>query len=155
MSDESMFVLQYYQQHFKLEALRILISTLNLSSADRANLAWSLLSNNSDTTPPTTIESSTNPDTASPTIGEPPVEADSTLTAAFSTLSVSSAEATSTPTAIVDEADGYTEIDAALAKGSVLNIHKGIYFNVPMDPKDGVTLYYITRGRKLGVFSGW
>ncbi|KAG2338576.1 hypothetical protein BDR05DRAFT_951859 [Suillus weaverae] len=109
------------------------------SAGSEDTLAKNLLSNNSDTMSPTTSES--------------PTKANSTLT--ISALSVSSAEANSTPTVIVDEADGYAEIDAALAMGSVLNVHKSTYFNVPMDPKDGVTLYYITRGRKLGVFSGW
>ncbi|KAG1825474.1 uncharacterized protein BJ212DRAFT_1474869 [Suillus subaureus] len=59
------------------------------------------------------------------------------------------------PTTIIDSTDGYADADAALAFGSILNVHKGVYFNVPLTPTDGITVYYVTRGCKIGVFSGW
>ncbi|KAG1800906.1 uncharacterized protein HD556DRAFT_1438905 [Suillus plorans] len=144
-----------------LEAFRLLLLTLNLSSADCIKLASSLLPNNAIGESPTKADSpltvsaaKANSTPVSLIIGEEsPTEANSTLT--ISTLNISAAKVNSTPTIVWDDMDRYAEIDAALAMGSVLNIHKGVYFNVPVNHQTGVTLYYITRGRKLRVFSGW
>ncbi|KAG2048693.1 hypothetical protein BDR06DRAFT_975783 [Suillus hirtellus] len=73
-------------------------------------------------------------------------KANSTLTTA--------AKANSTITVIVDGVDKGAKMDAAPATSSVLNMYKGTYFNVPVDPEARVNLYYITKGQKLGVFSG-
>ncbi|KAJ8582520.1 hypothetical protein M405DRAFT_846382 [Rhizopogon salebrosus TDB-379] len=57
---------------------------------------------------------------------------------------------------IMDDTDHYADhVDAAIARGSVLNTHMSTYFNVPLNPNPNVKLYYITRGHKIGVFSGW
>ncbi|KAG1785080.1 uncharacterized protein HD556DRAFT_1314529 [Suillus plorans] len=139
------------------EALVMLLSTLNLSSADRAKLASNLLfdsadkdltSDTADSQTATAVSSVTGESLAENSIPTFSVaKANSALTAA--------AKANSTPTVIVDGVDKGAEMDAALATGSVLNVYKGTYFNVPVDPKAGVNLYYITKSRKLGVFSGW
>jgi hypothetical protein len=71
------------------------------------------------------------------------------------TASINTSIAPTNLITITDETDGYANADAALAFGSILNVYKGVYFNVPIAPPDGVTVYYITRGRKIGVFSGW
>ncbi|KAG1818595.1 uncharacterized protein BJ212DRAFT_1298669 [Suillus subaureus] len=44
---------------------------------------------------------------------------------------------TNTVTVAVDAADGYAEVDAPVAVGSILNVHMGMYFNVPVDDKPG------------------
>jgi hypothetical protein len=42
---------------------------------------------------------------------------------------------------------------ASLAEDSTLAFYHGKYFNIPIEAK--APLYYITRGRYIGVFSGW
>ncbi|KAG2751547.1 hypothetical protein P692DRAFT_20726964 [Suillus brevipes Sb2] len=37
----------------------------------------------------------------------------------------------------------------------MLNTYKHVYFNVPISSDAANRLYYVTRGRKIGVFSGW
>ncbi|KAG1896976.1 uncharacterized protein F5891DRAFT_1192387 [Suillus fuscotomentosus] len=57
-----------------------------------------------------------------------------------------------------EEEDSSVDKDAAnaaasLAEDSTLLYYHGKYFNVPIEVK--APLYYITRGRYIGVFSGW
>jgi len=59
-----------------------------------------------------------------------------------STLTASTAKANSIPTVIADGVDNSAEIDAALATSSNLNVYKGTYFNVPANPKAGVTIKF-------------
>lgn len=55
---------------------------------------------------------------------------------------------------VVDENDEVYAADA-IAEGCMLNTYKHIYFNVPVSCDAANRLYYVTRGRKIGVFSGW
>ncbi|KAG1834247.1 hypothetical protein EV424DRAFT_1607527 [Suillus variegatus] len=57
-----------------------------------------------------------------------------------------------------DEYDSSDDEDAsnaaiALANNSTLSYYHGTYFNVPVDVSP--PLYYVTRGRHIGIFSGW
>ncbi|KAG1794533.1 uncharacterized protein HD556DRAFT_1442721 [Suillus plorans] len=134
-----------------LEALMVLLSTLQLSSADCANLASNLLSENPDEGGAShAIDSQ-----KSATKGCLPTTKGSLSTTEGSSPIVATTVLTGMITVAVDAVDGYAEVDAAVAAGSILNVHMGMYFNVPMDDKPGVTIYYITRGRKIGVFYGW
>lgn len=159
----------------------MLLSALQLSSANRAKLATSLLSDNlgvasTDSQPEPKSESSISrllsDNLVASADSQPEPESESSISsdevahddeepaaAITTTTSLTAAINTSiAPTniiTIIDETDGYANVDAALAFGSILNVYKGVYFNVPIAPPDGVTVYYITRGRKIGVFSGW
>jgi hypothetical protein len=53
---------------------------------------------------------------------------------------------------VVDEND---DVYDAIAEGCMLNTYKHVYFNVPISSDAANRLYYVTRGRKIGVFSGW
>lgn len=140
----------------------MLLSSLQLSSTDRAILASSLLSNNVDSQAKPKSESFVSSDD-SDNLSVPPMDSQSESESSISLSGddeepAAPAITTTTsiaPTTIIDTADGYADADAALAFGSILNVHKGVYFNVPLAPTDGVTIYYVTRGRKIGVFSGW
>jgi hypothetical protein len=66
------------------------------------------------------------------------------------------------PTVLVelDEFDSSDDEDAAtaasaLAEDSILHFYNGTYFNVPTNADGQAPLYYVTRGRYIGVFSGW
>ncbi|KAG1818250.1 hypothetical protein EV424DRAFT_1540192 [Suillus variegatus] len=48
---------------------------------------------------------------------------------------------------------GATNAAMSLADDSTLQYYNGTYFNVPIEVK--APLYYITRGRYIGIFSGW
>ncbi|KAG2037074.1 hypothetical protein BDR03DRAFT_1010998 [Suillus americanus] len=162
-------------------AVVMLLSALQLSSADRAELASSLLSDNlgvtsTDPQAEPKSESSisrllsdnlvastdlqTEPKSESSITSNEEADDDEEPAAAITTTTnlTASINTSIAPTNIItvtDETDGYANADAALAFGSILNVYKGVYFNVPIAPPDGVTVYYITRGRKIGVFSGW
>ncbi|KAG1762057.1 hypothetical protein EDD22DRAFT_847292 [Suillus occidentalis] len=91
---------------------------------------------------------SANPETVA---SVPDVSPSATVAAVDLTLNVASASVVT----VVDEGDDYTEVQDAIAEGCVLNIYKGVYFNIPASSDAAPPLYYITRGRKIGVFSGW
>jgi hypothetical protein len=150
----------------------MLLSSLQLSSADHASLASSLLSNDivsADSAPaiPTTLQLSSTDHAnmasslISDNLGVASMDSQSESKSSISgddEEPAAPAITTTTsiaPTTIIDPTDGYADADAALAFGSILNVHKGVYFNVPLAPTDGITVYYVTRGRKIGVFSGW
>jgi hypothetical protein len=59
-----------------------------------------------------------------------------------SAFTASTAKANSTPTVIADGVDNSAEIDAALATSSNINVYKSTYFNVPANPKAGVTIKF-------------
>ncbi|KAG1884519.1 hypothetical protein F4604DRAFT_1918951 [Suillus subluteus] len=146
-----------------LEAVMALLSMLHLSSADCVNLASDLLSRNPDeggtlhvidsqmasSASSSPISSNEEQETTTETL--PPCLPVWSLPAAAATAVAS----TSMVTVAVDEEDSYAEVEAAIAVGSVLHMYMDIYFNVPMDDKTGVTIYYITRGQRIGVFYGW
>ncbi|KAG1726127.1 hypothetical protein EDD22DRAFT_850524 [Suillus occidentalis] len=90
-------------------------------------------------------------DTSPSAASVPDVSPSATVAAVDLTLNVASASVVT----VVDEGDDYTEVQDAIAEGCVLNIYKGVYFNIPASSDAAPPLYYITRGRKIGVFSGW
>ncbi|KAG0692291.1 hypothetical protein DFH29DRAFT_1008922 [Suillus ampliporus] len=160
-------------------AVVMLLSALQLSSADHRNLASSLLSDNlgvastdsqaepeskssissllSDNLGVASTDSQAEPESESSISGDEEAHDDEEPAAAItSTTSLTASTNTSTNIiTIIDPTDGYADVDAALAFGSILNVHKGVYFNVPIAPTDGVKVYYVTRGHKIGVFYGW
>ncbi|KAG2341220.1 hypothetical protein BDR05DRAFT_949822 [Suillus weaverae] len=160
-------------------AVVMLLSALQLSSTDHANLASSLLSDNlgvasTDSQAKPKSESSissllSNKLGVASTDSQAKPESESSISsdeeahddeepAATITSTTSLTAGTNTSTniiTIIDPMDGYANADAALAFGSILNVHKGVYFNVPITPTDGIPVYYVTRGHKIGVFSGW
>lgn len=91
---------------------------------------------------------SANPETAA---SVPDASPSATVAAVDLTLNVASASVIT----VVDEGDDYTEVQDAIVEGCILNIYKGVYFNIPASSEAAPPLYYITRGRKIGVFSGW
>ncbi|KAG2134929.1 uncharacterized protein EDB93DRAFT_1107253 [Suillus bovinus] len=86
------------------------------------------------------------PDTPSPSISTAPSPT-ATAVPAFTpiVIPVDSGEGK-------DSSNG-EDVDVSLTNGSTLCYHHGKYFNVPIEAK--APLYYITRGRYIGVFSGW
>jgi hypothetical protein len=52
----------------------------------------------------------------------------------------------------VDDGD---DVYDAITEGCMLNAYKRVYFNVPLSSDATQPLYYVTRGHKIGVFSGW
>jgi hypothetical protein len=54
-----------------------------------------------------------------------------------------------------DSSDDEDASNAAivLANDFTLTYYRGTYFNVPVDVSP--SLYYVTRGRYIGIFSGW
>lgn len=56
---------------------------------------------------------------------------------------------------IILDSDDEDAANAAqsLADDSTLCSYSGKYFNIPIEDK--APLYYVTRGRYIGVFSGW
>ena len=86
-----------------------------------------------------------------PSVEGSAIEAGCSETAAASSTAVRTAKIVT----VVDDVDHYAEVDAAITKGSILDSYMSVYFNVPVDPNPKDKVYYITRGRKIGVFSGW
>ncbi|KAG1796739.1 uncharacterized protein HD556DRAFT_1441438 [Suillus plorans] len=96
---------------------------------------------------------------------EVPIPAPSTPTMAAPTVPTSpapTAAAPTGPTTILVEFDEYNGSDdedvaaaaAALADDSLLHFYCGTYFNVPAADAEP-PFYCISRGRHIGVFSGW
>lgn len=88
---------------------------------------------------------SANPETAA---SVPDASPSATVAAVDLTLNVASASAVM----VVDEGD---DVQDVIAESCVLNIYKGVYFNIPASSEATPPLYYITRGRKIGIFSEW
>ncbi|KAG1906245.1 uncharacterized protein F5891DRAFT_1182490 [Suillus fuscotomentosus] len=100
------------------------------------------------------------PDTSLATTADIP-DASSATTATVPDVSSSAAAIDSTPTiatSVVTVVDGdvsSAEVEDAITEGCILNAYKGVHFNIPVSSDATPPLYYVTRGRKIGVFSGW
>lgn len=59
------------------------------------------------------------------------------------------------PAAVITDSNYKDAANAAksLAEDSTLHFYCSKYYNVPI--KDKAPLYYVTRGRYIGIFSGW
>ncbi|KAG2144306.1 hypothetical protein DEU56DRAFT_754356 [Suillus clintonianus] len=150
-------LLEAFVRHTNEDCWQISSGWIKLSSTERANLALNLLSENPDGGDAShAIDSQTESSISSDeehksTIeGSLPTIEGSLPTTEGSLPTNADAVPTNMVTVAVDAADGYAEVDAAVAAGSILNVHMSVYFNVPVDNKPGVTIYYITRGQKSG-----
>ncbi|KAG1745509.1 uncharacterized protein EDB91DRAFT_1246382 [Suillus paluster] len=116
----------------------------------------------SDNSPAVTVTSMEVPipTPSTPTAAAPAIPAASDPT--IPTTPAPTAAAPTGHTTILVEFDEYDDSDdedsamaaAALADNSILHFYHGTYFNVPA-AKAQAPFYCITRGRYIGVFSGW
>ncbi|KAG1818404.1 hypothetical protein EV424DRAFT_1540090 [Suillus variegatus] len=70
-------------------------------------------------------------------------------------LSTAPAAPTIALPSVVTVMDDGDDVYDAIAEGCMLNTYKCVYFNVPLSSDATQPLYYVTRGHKISVFSGW
>ncbi|KAG1880058.1 hypothetical protein F4604DRAFT_1679178 [Suillus subluteus] len=150
-----------------------LLSVLNLTDNDRAVLVSALLSdiakphgeasaqdaadsqtgssfgNNDDEDLAATTAAISDAGDAT-TVTVPDASSSATMVAADSTPTVATSVVT-----VMDEDDGFSEVEDVIVESCILNAYKGVYFNVPVSSDAAPPLYYVTRGHKISVFSGW
>lgn len=62
---------------------------------------------------------------------------------------------TVTSSVVMDKDIDLAEMKDAMAEGCILHTYRRVYFNVLVASDAALPYYYVTRGRKIGVFSGW
>ncbi|KAG1792969.1 uncharacterized protein HD556DRAFT_1308993 [Suillus plorans] len=158
-----------------LDAIIKLLSALNLTDDDRAVLVTSLLNDIAEPHGGGCAPNTVNLPTCS-SLGDDPDPADAksesdlslstTMSAVPNTTSpitleappmvpITLAAAPPTVASVVTVMNENNEVYDAIAEGCMLNTYKHVYFNVTVSSDAVNHLYYITRGRKIGVFSGW
>ncbi|KAG2338698.1 hypothetical protein BDR05DRAFT_1004015 [Suillus weaverae] len=148
-----------FLRHLSLEDRNALSRGLSI---DDANTNRETPDGTTETPPPVPPVISGNPPAVTMTSMEVPIPAPSAPTMAAPTVPTSSAPtaaAPTGPTTILVKFDEYDDEDdedvaAALADDSLLHFYSGTYFNVPAADAEP-PFYCISRGRYIGVFSGW
>ncbi|KAG1800651.1 hypothetical protein EV424DRAFT_1545618 [Suillus variegatus] len=134
-----------------LDAVIKLLSVLNLTDNDRAVLATKVLSDIAEPHGGACAANTIDLQTSSLlSVNAEPADAKSS--AGLSTAPVAPTIALPSVVTVVDDSD---DVYDAIAEGCMLNAYKHVYFNVPLSSDATQPLYYVTRGHKIGVFSGW
>ncbi|KIJ60126.1 hypothetical protein HYDPIDRAFT_117590 [Hydnomerulius pinastri MD-312] len=137
-----------------LDALATLLTRLRLSAADSRLLIRILETNIAEEEPPALSTSVPDPLTNSTTSVGPAAPPPSAAVLFVNTAPVNAAA----DVVVVDEGEeDYIEAVSSMAAESALCRYKGVYYNIPAKPRSQISerLYYVTRGKYIGVFAGW
>ncbi|KAG2147776.1 uncharacterized protein EDB93DRAFT_1250491 [Suillus bovinus] len=159
-----------------LDAVIKLLSVLNLTDNDRTVIATKLLSDIGEPRGGACAANTVDLQTSSSlSVDAEPADAKSSAVPKISSSITPTAAPTASVVTVVDNTglstapaaptialpsvvtvvDDGDDVYDAIAEGCMLNAYKHVYFNVPLSSDAAQPLYYVTRGRKISVFSGW
>ncbi|KAG2133685.1 uncharacterized protein EDB93DRAFT_1107519 [Suillus bovinus] len=134
-----------------LDAVIKLLSVLNLTTNDRTVLANALPS---DITEPQgeadAQDTADSPSGSSSGNDKEPAHIESTTRAV-----VDSKPTVTFVVTVMDKDVDLAEVKDVMAEGCILHTYRHVCFNILVASDAAPPFYYVTRGRKIGVFSGW